>query len=253
MTAVIIVQARMNSTRLPGKVLKTLGGRTVLEHVLRRCQAIKGLDAVCCAVPQGGKNDPVADLAKRLGVHVFRGSENDVLDRYYQAARDLRADTVMRVTSDCPLLDPSVCAEVLALLLREGADYATNNMPPSWPHGLDCEAMTFAWLERSAREAQKPFEREHVSQYVRNHAQAKQVNLPCPEANVEPMRWTLDTPDDFVFLAALFERLPHGVDTDRAAWDWRVPLGVVRADPVLMTFNAGQDRWEGLNKSMAER
>lgn len=248
MTAAIIVQARINSTRLPGKVFKTLAGCTVLEHVLKRCQAIEGVDVVCCAVPKAGENDPVADVAEHLGVHVFRGSEDDVLDRYYQAARELKADTVMRVTSDCPLIDPKVCSQVLDLFRREKADYATNNMPPSWPHGLDCEVVSFAWLERSAHEATKKFEREHVTQYVRNHAEAKLVNLPCPEEGVSELRWTIDNKADYAFFTEMYARLPVGAD----AWDWRVPLEIIRAEPALATINVGQDRLEGLKKSMAE-
>ena len=229
MTAAVIVQARMNSTRLPGKVLMQVGGTTVLDHVLRRCLAIAGADIVCCAIPESADSDPVADEARRIGVEVFRGSERDVLDRYWRAARALKADVVVRVTSDCPLLDPAVAAEVLALHAREGADYACNNMPPTWPHGLDCEALTFAWLERAAREATAPYDREHVTPYVREHPDSRKANLPCPVAGVAKHRWTLDTPADLEFLRALFPRLPAG----SAAWNWRAPLAAVAADPAL--------------------
>lgn len=247
MTVAVIVQARMASTRLPGKVLLDAGGTTFLDRVLTRCRAVAGADAVCCAVPESPDSDPVAAEARRLGAEVFRGSETDVLDRYWQAARALKADVVMRVTSDCPLIDPDVCDQVLRLREHTNADYACNNMPPTWPHGLDCEALTFAWLDRSAREAKRPFEREHVTQYVRNHADSRKANLPCPMGNVAHHRWTLDTPADLAFFRALFPRLPAG----RAAWDWRVPLAAVEADPALAALNAGQDRYEGLKKSLA--
>lgn len=228
-TAAVIVQARMGSTRLPGKVLMQVGGTTVLDHVLTRCQAIAGTDVVCCAIPDSADSDPVADEARRIGVEISRGSEHDVLDRYWRAARALKADVVMRVTSDCPLLDPAVAAEVLALCAREGADYACNNMPPTWPHGLDCEALTFAWLERAARAATAPYDREHVTPYVRNHPEALKANLPCPAGGVAKHRWTLDTPADLEFMQELFPCLPAGP----AGWDWRVPLAVVEADPAL--------------------
>ena len=248
MTTAVIVQARMASTRLPGKVLLEAGGTTFLDHVLTRGLAIAGADLVCCAVPDSPDSDPVAAEARRLGVEVFRGSEADVLDRYRRAAEALKADVVMRVTSDCPLIDPAVCAEVLRLRERENADYACNNMPPTWPHGLDCEVLTFAWLDYSARSATRPFEREHVTQYARNHPDSRKANLPCPAANVAHHRWTLDTPADLEFFRALFPRLPAG----RAAWDWRVPLAAVEADPALAALNAGQDRDAGLKKSLAE-
>lgn len=243
----IIVQARMESTRLPGKVLLPLAGRTVLSHVLERCQAVEGADVVCCAVPDAAVNDPVAEEADRCGVYVSRGSERDVLDRYYKAACDIGADVVMRVTSDCPMIDPAICAGVLGLLRTAQADYACNNMPPSWPHGLDCEAVTFAWLERSASEARHAYEREHVTQYVRNHPEARTANLPAPRNDIEHHRWTLDTPADYRFLTAMFERLPP----DRASWDYRVPLSIVEEHPALTEINAGQDRLEGLKKSVA--
>ena len=248
MTTAAIVQARMTSTRLPGKVLMELGGRTCLDHVLTRCRAIRGVDVVCCAVPDAPESDPVAMAAEKLGVLVFRGSETDVLDRYWQAASGIGADTVMRITSDCPLVDPAVAAEVLALLDKEGADYACNNMPPSWPHGLDVEAMRFSWLDRAAKEATKKSEREHVTPYIRNHPDAKKANLPGPGGPIVDHRWTLDTEADLRFFRALFDRLPAG----EPAYDWRIALGIVEADPALATINAGHDRYAGLKKSMVE-
>lgn len=238
----------MASTRLPGKVLLKLGNATVLEHALRRCMAIPHIDGVCCAVPEGADCDPVAVVAERAGAAVFRGSEDDVLDRYAGAARFMEADVVLRATSDCPLLDPGVCADVIALRARHYADFACNNMPPSWPHGLDCEAVTMAWLERARREAAKRFEREHVTPYVRNHPDALKVSLEGPGGGISRHRWTLDNERDWTFFKALWPRLPEGPD----AYDHGIPLAIVEADPALAAINAGQDRLEGLKKSMRE-
>ena len=238
MTTAVIVQARMRSTRLPGKVLMNLAGHTVLSHVLARCAAIASADVVCCAIPDGGECDPIAAEAERCGAVVVRGSESDVLGRYRQAAQAVGVQVIMRVTSDCPLIDPEVCAKVLALRARENADYACNNMPPSFPHGLDCEAFTRTWLERAAREAHLPSEREHVTPFMRNHPEARKVNLTCPEPGVAGHRWTLDTPVDLTFFEALFARLPN----DPTTWSWRVPLAIVAADPELAGINAGDSR-----------
>ena len=134
--SVIIVQARMMSIRFPGKILKPLAGKTVLAHVLDRCKAVESADVICCAVADGSDSDPVAAEAERCGVVVSRGSEDDVLDRYYQAAKALDAGVIMRVTSDCPLIDPEVCQQVLKYRQSNDADYACNNIPPSWPNGL---------------------------------------------------------------------------------------------------------------------
>ncbi len=246
--AVVIVQARLGSSRLPGKVLETLNRRTVLRRVLERCTAMEGIAAVCCAVPEGGSDDPVAEEALACGVAVTRGPENDVLQRYYQAAREWKADVIVRVTSDCPLIDPAIASQVLRLVTEGGADYACNNVPPSWPHGLDCEAFRFDWLERAHAEAELPSEREHVTPFLRNHAETKKLVLPGPGGKLTEHRWTLDTASDLQFLKALFERMPEG----RESYAYSCPLSIVEKDPQLAQINAGHDREAGLKKSLAE-
>ncbi len=204
MKTAVIVQARMSSTRLPGKVLRDLGGKTVLYHVLRRCAAARGCDVVVCAIPDDPDCEPIAQEAVAAGAVVVRGSETDVLDRYYKAARAVQADTVMRVTSDCPLIDPAVCGEVLALRERENADYASNNMPPSFPHGLDCEAFTMTALERAAHAATDAFDREHVTPWLRRNTEVKRANLAAPSREYAEQRWTLDFPEDYEFFQAVW-------------------------------------------------
>ncbi len=246
MRVATIIQARYGSTRLPGKVLMDLGGATVLARVVERALAIPGSDAVGVAVPTGPQDDPVAAEAKRCGAVVTRGSQADVLDRYWRAAQALKADAVMRITSDCPLIDPAVCGDLIALFKDSGADYGSINMPPAWPHGLECEIFSFEWLDRAAKEAIKPSEREHVSPFIRGARSARKVNLPGPGPETVRHRWTLDHPDDLAFLRALWKRLPEG----REAWSWSVPFAIVEADPALAAINADHDRLEGLNKSL---
>jgi spore coat polysaccharide biosynthesis protein SpsF (cytidylyltransferase family) len=210
----------MRSTRLPGKVMMDLAGRSVLSHVLERCRAVPGIDRVICATVASPECDALAEEAKRAGVAVFRGDESDVLGRYHQAAEQAGADVVLRVTSDCPMIDPDVCGQVVQSLQDAGADFASNNAEPkSWPHGLDCEAFTFAWLDKAALEATAPFDREHVGPYIRKHASAK-VNVACPDGDFSAHRWTLDTPEDLVALRRIFARLPQG----RPGWSWRAGL-----------------------------
>lgn len=230
---VVIVQARVGSSRLPGKVLLDLAGKTVLRHVLERCIAIEGASRVCCAIPTGSSDDAVAEEAMRCGAGVVRGSETDVLDRYYRAALEYEADVVVRVTSDCPVLDPYVAGRVLKLVTEAGADYACNNLPRTWPHGLDCEAFRFGWLERAAREAYLPYDREHVTPFMRNHPESRKLNLPGPGAEAARHRWTLDTADDLEFLRGLFARLPAGP----AGFDFRLPLSIVEKEPELAAVN----------------
>jgi spore coat polysaccharide biosynthesis protein SpsF len=245
---VVIVQARLGSSRLPGKVLRELAGRTVLRRVLERCAAIQDVDMVCCAIPSSPPNDALAEEAVRCGAVVTCGSESDVLDRYYRAALELKADWIMRVTSDCPLLDPEVATQVLRLVTVEGADYACNNAPPTWPHGLDCEAFRFEWLQRAANEAILPSEREHVTPFIRTHSQARTLVLEGPGGQVSQHRWTLDTEPDLIFLKALFERMPEG----EQSFSYRVPLAIVESEPWLTELNNGQDRDAGWKKSLAE-
>lgn len=208
MTTAVVVQARMGSSRLPGKVLLDLAGRTVLWHVLSRCRAIPGVDVVCCAVPDLAESAPVEAEALACGAVVARGPEDDVLERYRRAAEQLGADIVMRVTSDCPLIDPQICAEVLTLREREQADYACNIMPRGWPRGLDCEVFTAAALAQAASMATAPEDREHVTPWLRRSAGVRRANLQGPGGAFADRRWTLDFAEDYQFFQAVFELLP---------------------------------------------
>jgi spore coat polysaccharide biosynthesis protein SpsF len=228
-----IVQARVGSSRLPGKVLETLGDAPVLEHVLRRCEAIEGVDEVVCATVDGDHGDAVAALADRLDVPVYRGPECDVLARYHGAAHAVGAEVVLRVTSDCPLIDPEICAAVLKLRSEAGADYAANNMPPSWPHGLDCEAFTIEALDEAAATATAAEDHEHVTPWIRRNRSYHRVNLPGPGGEVVAQRWTLDYPEDLAFLRAVYERLPGGC----AGRSWRTALAVIDREPHLALIN----------------
>jgi len=237
MSAAVIVQARMTSTRLAGKVMEDLGGRTVLWHVLTRCAAIPSIDTVCCAVPEGARHDPIATEAEAAGAVVVRGSENDVLDRYHTAAEALGAARLMRVTSDCPLIDPEVCGTVLAAL-DQGADgpvdYAANNFTHRFPHGLDCEAFTAAALHRAWTAATEPFDREHVTPWLRRAPDVRRAAIDGPDGSLGAIRWTLDHPEDLAFFRALWPLLPDGIP------DWRQVLDVVAANPAIAALNAGR-------------
>lgn len=208
MTTAAIIQARWGSTRLPGKVLNKIGGATVLAHVLARCDTIPAVDVVCCAVADDPESDPVAAEAARCGAMVTRGSQTDVLARYHLAAQDLGADIILRVTSDCPLIDPDICGAVLALQQTDGLDYACNNMPPGWPHGLDCEVFTRDLLNRAADQATTQHEREHVTPWMRANPDIKTGNLPGPGGDITRQRWTLDYPEDNAFMVRVFDQLP---------------------------------------------
>ena len=231
----VIVQARSGSSRLPKKVLEDLGGQPVLETVLKRCARIPGADVVVCATVTDESCDPIAEIAERLDVPVFRGSERDVLDRYMRAARMVNASNILRVTSDCPLIDPDLCGEVLAARRAEGADYATNNMPPSWPHGLDTEAFTRMALDRADRLGRTQEAREHVSPYIRTAPEFRRANVPASRTDLRQYRWTLDFPEDLLFLRAVSAVLPMPME-DATTED---VLDLLARKPRLAKINEG--------------
>ena len=211
MKTVAIIQARMGSTRLPGKVLSKLGGEPVIAWVTRAAKAAPGVDEVWIATSDNAADNAVADWACGHDVSVHRGSEHDVLDRFAGAAKASRADIVVRLTADCPFLDPQVVGQTLRLRAVTGATYASNIDPPTWPDGLDCEVLAVDALHAAAAEATRPSEREHVSPFVRNNrARFPAETLIAPLPGLAKERWTLDTPADLAFLSAVAEHLPKG-------------------------------------------
>ncbi len=234
--AAVVVQARATSTRLPRKVSLDLAGRPVLDHVVLRCATIPGVDAVVVAVPAGREHEPVAELANTRGAAVVRGDEHDVLSRYHAAAEAVGADVIMRVTSDCPLIDPVVAADVLELVASGAADYATNNVPPLWPHGLDCEAFTRDLLEEAAASAIASDDREHVSPWMRRNPDLRRVSLLGPGGFAAEQRWTIDYPEDLEMARALFAHLPDWPEIPSTA----EVLDVARAHPEIAAINASR-------------
>lgn len=233
MGTVAILQARMGSSRLPGKVLERLGERSVLLHCLERAKAVPGVDAVCLATSVEAADDAVAEEARRVaGVIVCRGSEKDVLARYAQAARESSADVILRITCDCPLIDPEVCAGVIALQRETGAFYASNNIRREWPHGLDCEVFARRALEQADLEATEPFDREHVGPWIKRRAGVAAAHFPGPGGRAAQQRWTLDYPEDLEFLRALWPLLP----ADRMA-AWREVMDILEAHPEIAALN----------------
>lgn len=248
MKTVAVIQARMSSSRLPGKVLMRLGRRTTLEWVVRAARAIPGLDAAVVATSDHASDDEIADWCAAHDVTCHRGPLNDVLGRYLLAARAEQAGVVMRLTADCPFLDPHVCGDVLALFRRENLAYASNVSPPSWPDGLSCEVMTREALEIAGAEAVRAYEREHVTPFIRdNRHRFPQMGLPAPLAHVGHERWTLDEDRDLAFLREVEQRLP---DSDQPP-AWTDILAIVDAEPDLRQINMGLVRNAAIAKSLS--
>lgn len=199
----------MGSTRLPGKVMKLLAGETVLSHVIRRVTACPEVDLVIVATTNLKQDDEIAAEAARNGASVFRGSESDVLARYYGAAIDADADVVVRVTSDCPLFDPNVLSRMLRQFLaaNAGVDYLSNSMERSFPRGLDAEVFTFAALKKAFCNATKDYEREHVTPYLYQHPEEFTLRNYANDKDLSFHRWTLDTADDYRLIDEIYKRL----------------------------------------------
>lgn len=205
MKTACIVQARIGSTRLPGKVLLPLNGHTVIAEVLKRCMQIPGVDEVICAVPDTKANNRLAKVAGEL-VRVVRGPEHDVLARYAFAAEESRADIVMRVTGDCPLISPGVCGFVLqALVSNTDVEFASNVEQRSFPQGYDCEVFTSELL-MDADISAGPKQREHVTTWMYNDTVSRAILVsPCKMDG----RLTLDTEDDYKVICAAFGHEPY--------------------------------------------
>jgi len=212
---VAVVQARMSSSRLPGKSLAPLGESTLLGWVLRRLMPVASLDRMVVATSADPSDDRIAEESERLGVTVVRGSLDDVLDRYRQAVEETSASTVVRVTADCPVLDPGIVEAAVSTLAQEGADYASTNLDQEIVHGLDCEAITAEALLIAAREAIDQGEREHVTPFLyRRRRRFRCVPVPLPAWARRPeLRLTVDESADLEVMRLLVARLQADPET----------------------------------------
>ena len=196
-----IVQARMTSSRLPGKVLRTLdykNNTTVLGSVIERLRKCKNIDQVIIATTVNAEDDPLVEYAKKEGFAFYRGSEDDVLERFYGAATEFKLDNIVRITSDCPFLDPSVIDALVDLFLSGDYQYASNCIRRTYPHGLDCEILTYETLKWMHENTTDKFYREHVTSYITSHMdEFKTASLTLDGEDYSDVRITVDTINDY--------------------------------------------------------
>jgi spore coat polysaccharide biosynthesis protein SpsF (cytidylyltransferase family) len=228
MTTVAVIQARCGSTRFPRKVLAPLQGRPMLAHIIERVSRATLVDRVVVATTDTHKDDEVAELAAGAGAGVTRGPEDDVLGRYVLAAREHRADVIVRITADCPLTDPDVVDSVVRARDEQNADYASNVEPPTFPEGYDCEVFTAECLARVDAEATLAYEREHVTVRVREHLDDYRTVHVAHDPDLSWMRLTVDVPADLVRVTRLLESLPESPPPDLAA-----VISAFERDPAL--------------------
>lgn len=242
---IAFVQARMASTRLPGKVLADVAGVPMLIRVVTRARRANSLDGVVVATSDANENDAIAEACQAHGIDCFRGDETDVLDRFAQAARAFKADVIVRITGDCPMIDPLLIDQTVQAMQGAGARFAANRLPGdrSFPVGLDVEVCTFDALDEAWRRADQPYEREHVMPYLYQGTPADDVVLVRNEEDLSHMRWTVDEPSDLELVRRIYDAF-----NGRDDFAWREVLALVNSDPSLTAINA-HVRHRGLEKS----
>lgn len=206
MTVNAIIQARCGSARFPNKIFADIDGKPLLWHVVNRLKYAKKIDEIIVATTEKEIDDSIEQWCRAENIKYFRGSENDVLNRYYCASLTYPSDVIVRVTADDPFKEPKVVDEVIEKLLEENLDLATNNFPPSFPEGLDCEAFTYKTLEKMEKSTKDEFEREHVTQYVYHNPDLFKIGNVKSDRQLSDYRWTIDTNEDYEMVKAIYEK-----------------------------------------------
>jgi spore coat polysaccharide biosynthesis protein SpsF len=254
MTKIVgIIQARMSSTRLPGKVLKNIAGKPALWHVINRLKQATLVNAIVIATTVNPSDKPIVSFAQETGISSYTGSETDVLDRYYQAAKKQKADVIVRITSDCPLLDPEVVDNVISHYLKNNFDYVSNTCVTSnasckatFPDGLDTEVFSFNALEKAWKNAKLASEREHVTPYIWKNTDLFKVGYLSYPVDLSELRLTLDYEQDLVFIDEIYKRLSNkGFN-----FGLKDILVLLDQHPELKDTNKAKRRNEGYFKSL---
>ena len=241
-----IIQARVGSKRFPKKILKNLDKKyNVLEYVINQLKSSKKIDKIIIATTLSRQDEVIVDFAKKHNYEYFRGSENDVLDRFYQCAKKFNLDTIVRITSDCPLIDPNIVDQVIEKFTLTNSDYVTNTFPRTFPKGLDVEIFNFIVLANMWKNATLPSEREHVTQFVFNNKKFKIGNFENKQ-NLSCLRWTIDYEKDYEFLCKIIQKIVKRPILMNDV------LKILDAEPDLKEINSNIDPNEGLEKSKKE-
>lgn len=240
-----IIQARMSSTRLSGKVLMEVMGRPLLSYQIERLSFSKTIDKIIIATTVNREDDTIVELAQKEGLTFYRGLENDVLDRYYQTAKKHNVNHIMRLTADCPLIDPDICDSIAKVYFESGVDYIHTGQ--TFAEGLDCEIIGFKALRRAWFEAKQKSEREHVTLYIHNHSELFKTMVRENDIDDSRYRITVDEKEDFLVVKAILENLYRGSDTYFTIGDIKFYLD---AHPEVYSLNSYIIRNEGLLKSL---
>jgi len=234
-----IIQARCGSTRYPNKVFALIDGKPLLWHVVNRLKYAQKIDDIIVATTVSEKDDKIEQWCKENNIHCFRGSEENVLNRYYSASEAFPSDYVVRITADDPFKEPNVIDAVITKLIEEDYDHVTNNLPPSFPEGLDCEAFKKSALDRSEKEAETAFEREHVTQYIYHHPEIFKIGNVSNGENLSYLRWTIDKDVDFEMVKAVYT---HRNPANKGILLMDEILDILKANPEIGNINSEVER-----------
>lgn len=238
---IAVLQARASSRRLPGKVVKPILGQPMLARQIERIGRCTSFETLVLATSDHEADDAVATVGAECGVPVYRGSLDDVLDRFYQAAKPYQPSHVVRLTGDCPLADWTVIDAVVRYAVEGGYDYASNTIKPTFPDGLDVEVATFAALATAWREATSPVDREHVMPFLHRQPERFRLGNFENDADLSALRWTVDEPSDFAMVSAIYEALYPG----NPAFGTAEILDFLKRNPAIGSMNSGINRNEG--------
>jgi spore coat polysaccharide biosynthesis protein SpsF len=248
-----IIQARIASTRFPGKTLEQILGKPMLWHIVNRLRTSKTIEKLIIVTPKAQVDDPIETFAKENGIDLFRGSETDVLDLFYQAAKRFGADVIARITADDPFKDPNVIDKAINIFLKgqPELDYVANcsydgSIAPTYPEGIDIEVLSFHCLENIWKNASKPSEREHVTPYLFSNKDKYKIKGFYYEKDLSGLRWTVDYERDFLFASEIYKRL----FPEKGVFLMQDILDLLDKEPVLAMINSGTERHEGYHKSV---
>lgn len=246
MKTIAIIQARISSTRLPGKVLMPLAGISVLEHVIARVRRSEKVSDVIVATSTKKNDLRIAEFCEKFNVKVFCGSEEDVLDRFYQASRLSDPAHIVRITADCPMIDPKIIDIIVDRHLKGGLDYTSNTIRPTYPDGEDAEVFKMSVLDNAWKNAKLPSEREHVTPYIRNNPQVFKLFNVEYKTDLSGKRWTLDEKSDYEFLKEVFA----GLYPRDPFFGMEDVLRFLEKNPQIEKINSAIERNEGYKRSL---
>lgn len=249
MNVVAIIQARMASSRLPGKGLKEIVGRPMLWHIINRVEKSKYINKIIVATTKDKKDDQIEEFAIKYNIGIYRGSENDIVDRFYNAAKNYNVDIIVRIWGDCPLIDPAIIDKTMKEFLSNQADYANNFYPPTFPFGMNVEVYTFKTLEKIWKDTNDRFYREYPFEYIYENQISLKTIFVKNDIDLSHIHWTVDYIEDFIVVTKIYKKLYK----KNKVFHMADILNVIKKNSELRSINEGLKRnieyYKELNKT----